>query len=292
MRLRNTNTVVVPTVVLLLMMTVVLVHLSLVEGVKWRIVENIESQLYNQSYKMRSSSHLRHQHQHGSGEEGTFLLPPHSNNNNNLRRPIKIVVLAPLLAGEEYTLRSIMPAIVAAVESIEVETKRSQRYLGGWEHGAEIDFVDTKCSSGIGPLAAFEYYIHGNVDVFLGPVCPYVLAPVARYTSYWDVPHLTTSGQVLMFDEKNSTFRILTRMNGAFSRMAQFFNQVGLRLWAGTSTIVDLLNYDHSPCVLDDNCMTHTGWVLSVDITHTHFLLAFFLFLQHIQSILNLFHQH
>nr|XP_027196215.1 atrial natriuretic peptide receptor 1-like [Dermatophagoides pteronyssinus] len=119
-----------------------------------------------------------------------------------------------------------MPAIIAAVKSIEDETKINKYKYLGWEHGAEIYFVDTQCSSAIGPLAAFYYYIRSKVDVFLGPVCPYVLAPVARYTSYWDIPHLTSSGQVSMFDDKNSTFRILTRMNGSFSRMGQFFNQI------------------------------------------------------------------
>lgn len=120
-----------------------------------------------------------------------------------------------------------MPAIVAAVRSIVEEASKSKGQLyRGWEHGATIDFVDTKCSSAIGPLVAFDYYIRGKVDVFLGPVCPYVLAPVARYTSFWDVPHLTSAGQVSMFDDKNITFRILTRMNGSFSQMGQFFNQV------------------------------------------------------------------
>lgn len=147
--------------------------------------------------------------------------------NNRAARPIRFVVLAPYGSNEQYSLEKIMPAIVAAVKSIEEEARLNKHKYLGWEHGAEIDFVDTQCSSAIGPLAAFHYYIKNKVDVFLGPVCPYVLAPVARYTSYWDIPHITSSGQVSMFDDKNSTFRILTRMNGSFSRMGQFFNQVG-----------------------------------------------------------------
>lgn len=145
---------------------------------------------------------------------------------SKIARPIRFVVLAPYGSNEQYSLEKIMPAIVAAVKSIEEEARLNKHKYLGWEHGAEIDFVDTQCSSAIGPLAAFHYYIKGKVDVFLGPVCPYVLAPVARYTSYWDIPHITSSGQVSMFDDKNSTFRILTRMNGSFSRMGQFFNQV------------------------------------------------------------------
>jgi len=136
-------------------------------------------------------------------------------------------VLAPLDSTEEYSLLKIMPSIIAAARSIQASHKQSGGQLyRGWERGAVIDFVDTKCSSAIGPLIAFEYFIRGSVDIFLGPVCPYVLAPVARYTSYWGVPQLTSSGQVTTFDDKNQTFRILTRMNGSFSRMGQFFNQV------------------------------------------------------------------
>ena len=32
-------------------------------------------------------------------------------------------------------------------------------------------------------------------DVFLGPISEYVLAPVARFSSIWKVPILTTGGQ-------------------------------------------------------------------------------------------------
>lgn len=199
-----------------------LTPIAATQTVQWTLIENFS--FHEHSYSMHWRPH-RHQHYNSndsfsSAEQGTATTPPHL-------RPIRIVVLAPFHSNEDYSLEKIMPAIVAAVRSIVEEASKSKGQLyRGWEHGATIDFVDTKCSSAIGPLVAFDYYIRGKVDVFLGPVCPYVLAPVARYTSFWDVPHLTSAGQVSMFDDKNITFRILTRMNGSFSQMGQFFNQV------------------------------------------------------------------
>ncbi|OTF70364.1 atrial natriuretic peptide clearance receptor-like protein [Euroglyphus maynei] len=195
---------------------------NIIHAYKWTLVKDVD--FLDTNYLMRWHPG-RHPHQHLND---TFLLSNtaitnNENDNQDLlgtknSRPIRIVVLAPYGSDEQYSLDKIMPAIIAAVKSIEDEVRINKYKYLGWEHGAEIYFVDTQCSSAIGPLAAFHYYIRGKVDVFLGPVCPYVLAPVARYTSYWDIPHLTSSGQVSMFDDKNSTFRILTRMNGSFSQ--------------------------------------------------------------------------
>ena len=36
-------------------------------------------------------------------------------------------------------------------------------------------------------------------DVFVGPVCPYVLAPVVRYAGFWDIPVISTGGMEVAF---------------------------------------------------------------------------------------------
>jgi hypothetical protein len=37
-------------------------------------------------------------------------------------------------------------------------------------------------------------------DVFMGPVCPYVLAPVARYSATgWNIPVISTGGMEIAF---------------------------------------------------------------------------------------------
>ena len=57
-------------------------------------------------------------------------------------------------------------------------------------------------------------------DVFLGPVCPYVLAPVARYSNIWKIPILTTSGLGETFRDKNA-YPIIS-LSGTYEKFAKF----------------------------------------------------------------------
>lgn len=58
------------------------------------------------------------------------------------------------------------------------------------------------------------------VDAFLGPVCDYVIAPVARYSGVWGIPVLTAGGLVANFELKFE-YPTLTRMMGSFSLVGQ-----------------------------------------------------------------------
>jgi atrial natriuretic peptide clearance receptor, putative (fragment) len=80
-------------------------------------------------------------------------------------------------------------------------------------------YQDTFCSSTIGPLSAVDFYMEGTADIFFGPLCPYVLAPVARYSAAWDIPLVTAAGQIDNFDYKFPQYRLLTRMNGSYSQI-------------------------------------------------------------------------
>lgn len=86
-------------------------------------------------------------------------------------------------------MSKVLPSIMLAVKSA-----RISGLLPGWEF--EIHARNTNCSSTLGPLAAFEFYINKSADVFLGPMCDYVIAPVARYAGYWGIPVLTAGAQV------------------------------------------------------------------------------------------------
>ena len=66
-------------------------------------------------------------------------------------------------------LDSVLPAIILAAQE-----------LSHWSW--EILVGDTECSSTQGPLHAVAMYYRRKPDLFLGPVCPYVLAPVVRST--------------------------------------------------------------------------------------------------------------
>ncbi|XP_026465471.1 atrial natriuretic peptide receptor 1-like isoform X2 [Ctenocephalides felis] len=82
-----------------------------------------------------------------------------------------------------------------------------------------INAMDTNCSSITGPLAAFELYSNKKADVFLGPVCDYVLAPVARYAGRWGLPVLTPGGHASSFKIKDDHFPTLTRLLGGYSHV-------------------------------------------------------------------------
>ncbi|GIY94967.1 atrial natriuretic peptide receptor 3 [Caerostris extrusa] len=73
---------------------------------------------------------------------------------------------------------------------------------------------------------SFLLYDSGLADIFLGPLCPYVLAPVARYTSVWGLPILTAGGQNDNFDHKEPHYKLLTRMNGSYSQIGTIVLQV------------------------------------------------------------------
>ncbi|XP_023219698.1 atrial natriuretic peptide receptor 1-like [Centruroides sculpturatus] len=145
-----------------------------------------------------------------------------SSNENDLTRTVNLVVLSPANDTYPFSLQKTLPSVLYAVRTLE-----KQGY-NGILNGRKIQVLyrDTQCSSTYGPLAAFDLYIRDSADVFLGPLCPYVLAPVARYTTVWNVPLLTSAGQNDNFDFKEPHYRLLTRMNGSYSQIGLIFLQV------------------------------------------------------------------
>jgi len=63
-------------------------------------------------------------------------------------------------------------------------------------------------------------------DVFLGPLCEYVIAPVARYAGYWDIPVMTPGAQAEAFRHKKPTFPTLIRMAGTYSFVGEAFSKI------------------------------------------------------------------
>ncbi|KAK3911858.1 Atrial natriuretic peptide receptor 3 [Frankliniella fusca] len=57
-------------------------------------------------------------------------------------------------------------------------------------------------------------------DAFFGPICDYVIAPVVRYSSVWNIPVLTGGGQAENFAFKEN-FPVLTRMQGSFGLVGE-----------------------------------------------------------------------
>ena len=55
-----------------------------------------------------------------------------------------------------------------------------------------------------------------------GPVCPYVLSPVSRFSSIWDIPVFTTSGMNAAFRDKTSEYKLLTCLAGDYQQFGEF----------------------------------------------------------------------
>lgn len=120
-------------------------------------------------------------------------------NGNKIKREINIALLIPekpVVADKNIVLKGILPVVELAVD----EAKR--RILPNYE--IKVHPRNTQCSSTYGPLAALELYSKKQVDVFLGPICDYVLAPIARYCSVWNISIITTGGQSAGFQFKVS----------------------------------------------------------------------------------------
>uniref|UniRef100_A0A8D8V0J3 Atrial natriuretic peptide receptor 3 n=2 Tax=Cacopsylla melanoneura TaxID=428564 RepID=A0A8D8V0J3_9HEMI len=132
----------------------------------------------------------------------------------NVPGSVRFSVLAPQNPeSHEQTIQTILPSIELAV--LHVKDPRYGR-LPNWN--ITLNYKDTNCSSTAGPMAAFDLFKQS--DVFLGPVCDYVLAPVARYSGVWRIPVLTAGGLVASFELKFE-YPTLTRMMGSFSLVGQ-----------------------------------------------------------------------
>ncbi|XP_055924620.1 atrial natriuretic peptide receptor 3-like [Argiope bruennichi] len=171
-----------------------------------------------------------------------LLVDLYCSGQNSEEYPIRLVVLAPGNETLPYALHKVVPAVIYAVQAISKENKQK----------IEVIYKDTRCSSAYGPIEAFNLYSSRLVDVFIGPICSYVIAPVARYACVWDIPLLTSDGRTDVFDKKDFPYSMITRMNGSFSQVAVFFLEV---LKAFGWKVVALLYHDlektgrgHSDC--------------------------------------------
>ena len=140
------------------------------------------------------------------------------------------------LAGDEEggvlltSLDTVLPAVLKAVRSLP-------------EFSWDLLVADTECNSTVGPLAAVDMVYRQKPNnflkpnLFLGPVCPYVLSPVSRFSSIWGIPVFTTSGMNAAFREKKTEYRLLTCLAGDYQQFSTFLIHI-----LGTSLTQQLLS--------------------------------------------------
>jgi len=133
-------------------------------------------------------------------------------------------VILPFDGDEPWSLRLAGPAIEYAVESVQrrapVGDGRRVTSVSLRRHAMRIRVNDSRCSDTWGPLSAFDMYLGGRANVFVGPVCEYAVAAVARYSPHWDIPVITPGALVREFDDRTN-YRLLTRIAASYSKLAE-----------------------------------------------------------------------
>ncbi|XP_043286627.1 atrial natriuretic peptide receptor 1-like isoform X2 [Venturia canescens] len=153
------------------------------------------------------------------------------------RGVVKLAVIAPADPHHEQSLPRILPAVSLAVKAV-ISPKGP---LPGWI--IIVNHRDSQCSSTYGSLAAFDFYINRTADAFLGPVCDYVIAPVARYAGAWGIPVLTAGAQADAFRHKGEHYPTLTRMMGSHRLVGEALRHI---LQGFGWTTAGLLYHNHA----------------------------------------------
>ncbi|XP_035891250.1 atrial natriuretic peptide receptor 1 isoform X2 [Anopheles stephensi] len=126
---------------------------------------------------------------------------------------VKFAILLPAKSNNPRDVR-ILSTVLPVIEM----AKRNVTAPGGLLQNLriEIDHRDTQCSSTYGALGAFDIFLKRKPDVFIGPICDYVIAPIARYCSVWGIPLITSGGLTEAFTLKVPNYPTLTRMMGNY----------------------------------------------------------------------------
>lgn len=128
---------------------------------------------------------------------------------------IQLGVLLPKTGRYPFVATITLPAIEYAVETV-----NNGSYLPG--HKLVINYRDSECSDTFGPLHAIDLFVKQKLaHVFIGPACDYAVAPIARFSGYWNVPIISAGAPVKAFNNKTQ-YRLLTRIQGSYAKAAGF----------------------------------------------------------------------
>jgi hypothetical protein len=144
-----------------------------------------------------------------------------ANGSNETVQHIKIATIVPNDDRYLFSINHVQPSIEYAIEQV-----HKLNLLPDWIK-LDVNYSDSHCNARDAPVAAFHYYMQKSVDMYLGPVCDFSLAPVARYAPYWNIPVISPGGFAHDFgfpklDLKlnNEGFFTLTRVGMTFNSLA------------------------------------------------------------------------
>uniref|UniRef100_A0A182QJ32 Receptor ligand binding region domain-containing protein n=1 Tax=Anopheles farauti TaxID=69004 RepID=A0A182QJ32_9DIPT len=136
---------------------------------------------------------------------------------------LKFAILLPKQPNKRRDIRilsTVLPVIEMATRVVTAPGGLLQKFR------IEIDHRDTQCSSTYGALGAFDIFLTRKPDVFFGPICDYVIAPISRYSSVWGIPVITTGGLTEAFTLKVPNYRTLTRMTGNYHAFGLMMREI------------------------------------------------------------------
>jgi len=131
------------------------------------------------------------------------------------RHTLTLGVIVPHGGAFPWSLSLAGPGINYALESIRTS-------LDLLDPVANLTAVwgDSRCSDTHGPLVAFHMYVNESVDAFVGPGCDYAVAPIARFSPFWNKPVITGGALVHAFSDKTD-YALLTRISGSYDKLGE-----------------------------------------------------------------------
>ncbi|KAK7499955.1 hypothetical protein BaRGS_00008803 [Batillaria attramentaria] len=120
---------------------------------------------------------------------------------------VTMAVLLPFDDSYLFSYRRVAPAIQMAIEELNEDPRLKLK------HKLFVKYNDTKCNIAEGMDRAINFYIKQQVDVFMGPVCDFAVAPVARQARFWHIPMISCGAMALDFSKyRETTYQLLTRV--------------------------------------------------------------------------------
>ena len=159
-------------------------------------------------------------------------------------QPVKLGILLPANINYPFSIGKVVPAQkrrqskLTAID-IAIDTVRKTNLLPN--HSLIKRVRDSKCSETIGPLEAIDLYVKKEVNVYLGPVCDYAVAPISRFAPWWSIPVISAGAFVKAFDDKKE-YKTLRRIQGPYGKNAEF-------VWEVTRTF----NWTRIGLIFNDN---------------------------------------
>ncbi|CAG5127129.1 unnamed protein product [Candidula unifasciata] len=174
-------------------------------------------------------------------QESTTAEPTSTIDIKQSKQPSQVLKIGVILAYSHrfpWVINKTRPAIEIAAEFVSSPAGPLSSFT------IEIEYRDSRCSDTFGSLEGIDLYVKKLAHVFIGPSCDYSIAPLARFSYYWGIPILTAGALVEAFANK-AEYKLLTRVQGSYTKSAEFFVSIALEYgWSQVGIVYHEVKYD------------------------------------------------